>query len=86
MDHVSPPPIWPMILHGAMPDPFGCRDTLPGCNAHGNDVTIRLAIRGVVRSTEAMHQRQCYLTFVPLAHDAARACMRTLESDEDSVD
>src|SRR4051812_16165846 len=42
MDHVSPPPIWPMILHGAMPDPFGgddeaavtrCLDAI----VHGND-------------------------------------------------
>jgi hypothetical protein len=66
MDHVSPPPIWPMILHGAMPDPFGgddeaavtrCLDAI----VHGNDVTIRLAIRGAIRILEAMYQRQCYL-------------------------
>jgi hypothetical protein len=91
MDHVSPPPIWPMILHGAMPDPFGgddeaavtrCLDAI----VHGNDVTIRLAIRGAIRILEAMCQRQCYLAFVPLAHDAARVCMRALEIDEDSVD
>jgi hypothetical protein len=58
MAHVSPPPIWPMILHGAMPDPFGgddeaavtrCLDAI----AHGNDVTMRLAIRGAVRLLEA---------------------------------
>jgi Ran-binding protein 1 len=90
-DHVSPPPIWPMVLHGAMPDPFGgdgeaaaarCLDAI----VHGNDVTIRRGIGGAVRILEAMCQRQCYLAFVPLAHDAARVCMRALEIDEDSVD
>jgi hypothetical protein len=33
-----------------------------------------------------MYQRQCCLSFVPLARDAARVCMRALEIDEDSVD
>jgi hypothetical protein len=80
-----------MILHGAMPDPFGgddeaavtrCLDAI----VHGNGVTIRLAIRGAIRILEAMCQRQCYLPFVPVARDAARVCMRALEIDEDSVD
>jgi hypothetical protein len=89
MDHVSPPPIWPMILHGAMR--FGGDDeaALTGCLdaiVHGNGVTIRLAIRGAIRILEAMYQRRCYLPFVPLADDAARVCMRALENDEDSVD
>jgi hypothetical protein len=92
MDHVSPPPIWPMILHGAMPDPFGgdddhavthCLDAI----VHGNDVTIRLAIRGAIRLLEAKRQgRSFYSACVPLAHDAARVCMRALKSNEDSVD
>jgi Ran-binding protein 1 len=91
MDHVSPPPFWPMILHGAMPDRFGgddeaavrrCLDAI----VHGNGVTIRLAIRGAVRILEAMCQRQCYLAFMPVARDAARVCMRALEIDEGSVD
>jgi hypothetical protein len=51
---INAPPIWPMILRGAMPDPFGgdaeaaatrCLDAI----VHGNDVTIRLAIRGAIR-------------------------------------
>jgi Ran-binding protein 1 len=89
MDHVSPPPIWPMILHGV--DPFGGDDeaAVRRClNAivHGNDVTIRLAIRGAVRILESMYQRQCYLACVPLGRDAARVCMRALEIDEASVD
>jgi Ran-binding protein 1 len=91
MDHVSPPPFWPMILHGAMPDPFGgddeaavtrCLDAI----VHGNDVTIRLVVRGAVRILEAMCQRQCYLPVLPLARVAARVCMRALDIDEDSVD
>jgi Ran-binding protein 1 len=91
MDHVSPPPIWPMVLHGAMPDPFGGDDEAAATRCldaivHGNDVTIRLAIRGAIRILEAMCQRQCYLPFVPVAYDAARVCMRALEIDEDSVD
>jgi hypothetical protein len=91
MDHVSPPPIWPMILHGAMPDPFGGDDEAAATRCldaivHGNDVTIRLAIRGAIRTLQAMYQRQCYLAFVPLARDAALVCMRALEIYEDSVD
>jgi Ran-binding protein 1 len=98
MDHVSPPPIWPMILHGAMPDPFGGDDedraddenrAVTRCLcaiAHGNDVMIRLAIRGAVRILEAMCQRQCYLPFLPEACVAARVCMRALAIDGDSVD
>jgi Ran-binding protein 1 len=91
MDHVSPPPIWPMILHGAMADPFSgddeaavthCLDAI----VHGNDVTVRLAIRGAIRILESMWQRQCYLVFVPLALDATRVCKRALEIDEDFVD
>jgi Ran-binding protein 1 len=97
-DHVSPPPIWPMILHGAMPDPFGGDDedraddenrAVTRCLcaiAHGNDVMIRLAIRGAVRILEAMCQRQCYLPFLPEACVAARVCMRALAIDGDSVD
>jgi hypothetical protein len=91
MDHVSPPPIWPMILHGAMPDPFGGDDEAAAIRCldaivHGNDVTIRLAIRGTIRILDAMYERQCDLPFVPVALDAARVCMRALEIDEDSVD
>jgi hypothetical protein len=91
MDHVSPPPIWPMILHGAMPDPFGGDDEAAATRCldaivHGNELTIRLAIRGAVRILEAMCQRQCFLPFVPAALDAARVCMRALEIDEDSDD
>jgi hypothetical protein len=94
MDHVSAPPIWPMILHGAMPDPFlpggDNEDAVTRCVdaiVHGqNNVTMRLAVRGAIRILEAMYQRQCYLAFVHLAHDAARVCMRALEIDEDSVD
>jgi hypothetical protein len=91
MDHVSPPPIWPMILHGAMPDPFGGDDEAAATRClfaivHGNDVTIRLAVRGAVRGLEEGYQRQCYLPSVPLARDAARVCMRALEIDDDSVD
>jgi hypothetical protein len=60
MDHVSPPPIWPMILHGAMPDPFGGDDEAAATRCldaivRGNDVTIRLAIRGAIRILEAMY-------------------------------
>jgi hypothetical protein len=89
MDHVSPPPIWPMILHGV--DPFGGDDeaALTRCLdaiVHGNDVTIRLAIRSAIRILEAMYQRQRYLACVPLARDAARVCMRALQVGEDSVD
>jgi Ran-binding protein 1 len=91
MDHVSPPPIWPMILHGAMPDPFGGDDEAAATRCldaivHGNDVTIRLAIRGAIRILEAMCQRLCYLACVPLGREAARVCMRALEIDEDFVD
>jgi hypothetical protein len=91
MDHVSPPPIWPMILHSAMPDPFGgddeaavrrCLDAI----VHGNDVTIRLAIRGAVRILEAMCQRQRFLHPGLSTYGVARVCMRTLTSNEDSVD
>jgi hypothetical protein len=49
-------------------------------------VTVRLAIRGAFRILEEMYQHHCYLAFVPLAHDAARVCMRALEIDGDSVD
>jgi hypothetical protein len=91
MYHVSPPPIWPMILHGAMQDPFGgddadaatrCLDAI----VSGNDVTIRLAVRGAIRILEGMYQRHCSLTPVPSAQDALDVCMRALESDKDSGD
>jgi hypothetical protein len=84
MDHVSPPPIWPMILHSAMLDPFGGDDEAAAARCvdaivRGNDVTIRLAIRSAVRILEAMCQLQCYLSCGPLALDAARVCIRTLD-------
>jgi hypothetical protein len=88
MYHVSPPPIWPMILHGAMDDPFGGDDInlCLGAIVNGNDVTIRLAVQGAIRVLEGVYQRHGSLAPVPSAQDALNVCMQALESDKDSGD
>jgi hypothetical protein len=91
MYHVSPPPIWPMILHGAMQDPFGGDDAAAAKRCldaivTGNDVTIRLAVRGAVRILEGMYQRRCSLALVSSAQGALDVCLHALDSGKDSGD
>jgi Ran-binding protein 1 len=88
MDHVSPPPMWPMTLHGAMPSPFVGDDAIMRCLdaiVEGNKGTIRLAIGGAIRILESRIQRGCFLQAVPSVDAAVDVCMRALKSDERSA-
>jgi hypothetical protein len=87
MDHVSPPPMWPMTLHGAMPSPFvgddgaavmRCLDAI----VEENKGTIRLAVGAAIRILESMIQRGCFLQAAPAVDAAVDVCMRSLKSDE----